>query len=270
MEVVTIPLAIVDGLPAFTVSTESSFHSTPMFALMRSITSPAVMAAAPDSSLAHANGAAAARAANSRLERSAMDRRIIARQNAAGTDSLRILLTHAAPSGRCHRDGCSHPRVLRRGGYRDPADRTAAAHRTRADMDQRRDSCARLWLRAVSVAEPQMDALDAVAPGARAHRARDPALPCGGYSARAASTGSVRRGGCSLGGTSRTGRTDRRRPVRLRSARCPFMARARRRCVWKGHTRRSGTGVDSNDVPDDDARHQRPRATGRAHLAAVV
>ena len=60
IEVVTIPLAMVDGSPAFTLSTESGFHSTPMFFLMRSITSSAVMAAAPDNVLAHANGAAAA------------------------------------------------------------------------------------------------------------------------------------------------------------------------------------------------------------------
>ena len=40
------------------VSTESGFHSTPMFFLMRSITSSAVIAAAPDNVLAHANGAA--------------------------------------------------------------------------------------------------------------------------------------------------------------------------------------------------------------------
>src|SRR5688572_13808364 len=72
IEVVTIPLTMVDGSPAFTLSTESSFHSTPMFFLMRSITSSAVIAAAPDNVLAHANGAAAASAANSRLERSAI------------------------------------------------------------------------------------------------------------------------------------------------------------------------------------------------------
>ena len=35
MEVVTIPLAMVDGSPAFTVSTESGVHATPMFFLMR-------------------------------------------------------------------------------------------------------------------------------------------------------------------------------------------------------------------------------------------
>ena len=34
--------------PAFSVSSESSFQSTPMFFLIRSITSPAVTAAAPD------------------------------------------------------------------------------------------------------------------------------------------------------------------------------------------------------------------------------
>ena len=76
MDVVTIPLAMVDGSPAFTrVDASRAFHSTPMFFLMRSITSPAVMAGAPDTFVAGTNGAAAAaaaRAANSRLDRSAM------------------------------------------------------------------------------------------------------------------------------------------------------------------------------------------------------
>ena len=75
MDVVTIPLATVDTSPAFSVSSESTFQSTPMFFLIRSITSPAVTAAAPDTFVVGTNGAAAAaaaRAANSRLERSAM------------------------------------------------------------------------------------------------------------------------------------------------------------------------------------------------------
>src|SRR4029453_10301647 len=70
MDVVTIPLATVDTSPAFSVSSESTFQSTPMFFLIRSITSPAVTAG-----VAGTNGAAAtaaARAANSRLDRSAM------------------------------------------------------------------------------------------------------------------------------------------------------------------------------------------------------
>ena len=75
IEVVTIPVTRVAGSPAFSVSTESGFHSTPMFVLMRSISWSAVIACAADNFPAPERGAAAASAAsaaNSRLEMSAI------------------------------------------------------------------------------------------------------------------------------------------------------------------------------------------------------
>src|SRR5215203_5002924 len=49
MEVVTTPVTTVDGSPALNVSTSSLLHSTPMFFLIRSTISCAVIAAAPPS-----------------------------------------------------------------------------------------------------------------------------------------------------------------------------------------------------------------------------
>ncbi len=92
MDVVTIPLAMVDRLPAFTVSTESDFHATPMFFLMRSTISSAVIGAAPGILPADANGAAATRAANSRLERTAICAKDSAEGKISGMRRLALVL----------------------------------------------------------------------------------------------------------------------------------------------------------------------------------
>ena len=108
--VVTTPETTVAGSPALMVSNVSGFHSTPMFFLMRSMTSVAEMGGLAVSALVRANGAAMAETV--RAPNSLLDRGVVLRQAVVGRRSLNVAINGRVYSRCGERDRSAGPALV--------------------------------------------------------------------------------------------------------------------------------------------------------------